>query len=289
MRAARSGPQSGRGRLQHHAHGRRDRFEPSQLLPGQHPGIQVWQQPGLLQDGDARRPQVAEGGVVAVGVQPLARRRPAILGTITQGEQRFRAARRRASAGDLDDLVQAQVGRGQPVRDGRERAVVAPVPAQPREGDEHLRRIGDRVRTPGRAQARVPYPCRRRGQINEIVLAGGHQHGRLHRVEDHTVAGPPQRAPQRWARRRRLGTGPYRSPGVRRHRRCGVVRRGAGRIVRGLPRSRHLPTRIPMIRYQERRDHAFLAPEPQWRPATPPRPPQRFGWLPSVPEGGPGH
>ncbi len=233
MRPARGRPQPGRGCLQHHPHGRGDRFEPGQLLPRQHPGVQVRQQPRLLEDGDGRRPQVADGRVVAMGVQPLTRRGPAILRTITQGEQRLRAAGHRAPSGYVDDLIEVQVGRGQPVRDRREGAVVAPVPAQPSQRDEHLRRVGDRLRAAGRAKARVPRPSSRRGQIHKIVPAGSHQDSGFHRVEDRSVAGPPQRAPQRRRTGRHLGTGPCRRYGAA---------RGAGRAGRGLPRSRHLPT-----------------------------------------------
>ncbi len=153
------------------------------------------QQPGLLQNGDGRRPQIPGGRVVAVRIQPLARGGPAILRAVPQGEQRLRASCRRALAGDVDDLVEIQIGRGQPPRDGREGAVMAPVPAQPGQRDEHLRRIGDRVRPAGRAQSGGTDPRGRPGQISKIVSAGGHQDSRLHRIEERAVTGPPQRAP----------------------------------------------------------------------------------------------
>ena len=66
VRLARLGPQPLRRRLQHHPHRRRDRLEPLQLRPGHHAGVEVRQQPGLLEHPDRHRPHVAQRRVVAV-------------------------------------------------------------------------------------------------------------------------------------------------------------------------------------------------------------------------------
>ena len=107
VRAAGLGPQPGGGRLQHHAHGGRDRLEPLEVRPGHHAGVEVRQQPGLLQDADRHGPDVGERVVVAVRVQPLAGLGPAVLGPVAEGEQRFLAAEFGAAPGDVEDLVRA--------------------------------------------------------------------------------------------------------------------------------------------------------------------------------------
>ena len=129
VRAARLGEQPPGGGLQHHPHARRDRLQPLQLGPAQHAGIEVRQQPGPLQHRDGRGPQVVQRRAVAALVQPLPSLRPALLGPVAEGEQRLLAAQLGTPAGDLDHLVEFQVGGRQPMRDGGEGAVVAAVPA----------------------------------------------------------------------------------------------------------------------------------------------------------------
>ena len=138
VRAALLGEQTGRGGLQHHAHRRRHRLEPLEVRPAQHARVEVRQQAGLFQHADRRGPDVGERVVVAAGVQPLPGLVPAVLRPVAQGEQRLLAAEGGALPRDGEDLVGLQVGAVQPVRDRRERAVPAAVPAQPGQRDEDL-------------------------------------------------------------------------------------------------------------------------------------------------------
>ena len=123
-----------------------------------HAGVEVRQQAGLLQHRDRAGAHVLQRGVVAAGLQPLARGGPALLRPVAEGEQRLLAALRRARAGDLQHLVALEERGGQPVRHGGERAVVAAVAAQPGERDEDLARVRDDARA-----ARVD-AARRRGR-----------------------------------------------------------------------------------------------------------------------------
>ena len=168
VRPALLGEQPGRGGLQHHAHRRRDRLEPLEVLPGQHARVEVRQQAGLLQHPDRHGPDVGQRVVVAVRVQPFPGLRPAVLGPVAQGEQRLLAAQRRPLGGDLEHLVRGQVRAVQPARHGDERAVAAAVAAQPGQRDEHLARVGDDAGPPGRGQPGVPDPGRVAEQLGEL-------------------------------------------------------------------------------------------------------------------------
>ena len=161
-----------------------------------HAGVQVRQQAGLLEHQDRHRPDVGERRVVAVRVEPLARRGPAVLGPVAEGEQRLLAAQRRALRGDREHLVRRQERRRHPVRRRGERAVVAAVAAQPGQRDEHLARVGDDARAAGVGQALVAHPRRRRAQVDEVVAARAEQDLGLGGVERHPVARAPQRAAQ---------------------------------------------------------------------------------------------
>ena len=108
VRTVRIFEQPPRRRLEHHAHRRRDRLEPLQLGPRHDAGIQVRQQPGPLQHQDRHRAHVGKRRVVAVRVQPLARRRPALLGTVAEREQRLLAAQRRALRRDRQHFVRRE-------------------------------------------------------------------------------------------------------------------------------------------------------------------------------------
>ena len=193
VRGALVGEQAARGRLQHHAHGRGDRLEALEVLPGQNPGIQVREQAGLLEHADRHRPDVGQGVVVAVLVQPFAGLAPAVLRLVAQGEQGFLAAEFGAAAGDGQHLVGLQVQAVQPVRDGRERAVPAAVPAQPGERDEDLARVGDDAGAPRRFEARVPGAARVLQEPVQILTAGVQQDRCLVHVERLAVPGPGQR------------------------------------------------------------------------------------------------
>ena len=97
--------QPARRGFQHHAHRRRHRLEPRHLRPAQHAGIQVRQQPGLLQHPDRHRAHVRQRGVVAPFVKPVARLGPPVLGAVAESEQRFLATEFSAAPGHVKDLV----------------------------------------------------------------------------------------------------------------------------------------------------------------------------------------
>lgn len=94
VRAARLGPQSCRGGLQHHPHRRGDGLEPLEVRPAQHAGVEVREQSRLLQDADRDGPDVRDRVVVPVRVEPLARLRPAVLRLVAERDQGFLAAER---------------------------------------------------------------------------------------------------------------------------------------------------------------------------------------------------
>ena len=198
-------PQPGGRGLQHHPHAGRDGLEPRELLPAHDARVEVRQQARLLQHGDRARAHVLERGVVAAGLQPLAGRRPALLRPVAEGEQRLLAPCRGSGAGDLQHLVALEERRGQAVRHGGERAVVAAVAAQPRERHEHLAGVGDDARTAGVGQPRVADAGRGAEQLVELLAAGRQQDGRLGDVERHAVADPTQGPPQSRRRGGRRG------------------------------------------------------------------------------------
>jgi hypothetical protein len=183
-------PQGARRRLEHHAHRRRDRTQALQLRPGHDAGVEVRQQPRLLEHEPCHRPHVVEGRGVAVPGQPLARDRPAVLGPVPEGEQRLLAAGRRTLAGDVEDLAGLQVGglalAGQLARGVDEDAVVAPVTAQRRDRDEHLLRVRHHPGQPGRGPAVVAQPGGDRQQAVQVLPAGVETGGGL--VEVRRVA-----------------------------------------------------------------------------------------------------
>ena len=130
-----------------------DVLQARHVLPRHHAGVQVRQQPGLLDDPDGGRPHVLERRGVAARRQPLARVRVAVLGAVAQGEQRLLALLPPARLGDGHDLL-GREERG--VELGRrlgERAVVTVVAAQHRERDEDLARVRDRAPVTAVAEA----------------------------------------------------------------------------------------------------------------------------------------
>ena len=193
VRAAFLGEQAAGRRFQHHAHGRRDRLEPLEVLPAEHARVEVRQQAGLLEHADRHRPQVGQGVVVAVRVQPVFRLVPAQLGLVAQREQGLLAAEFGALAGDGEHLVGFQVQVIQPVRDGREGAVAAAILAQPGQRDEDLARVGNDVRPSRGLEAGVPGAARVAQQRLQVLAAGVQQDRRLVHVERLAVPGPGQR------------------------------------------------------------------------------------------------
>ena len=181
--------QAARGRLQHHAHGRGDRLEPLEILPGQHPGVQVREQAGLLQDADRHRPDVGQGVVVAPGVQPFAGLVPAVFRLVAQGEQGLLAAELPAGLGDGHHVLRSEERRVELGRRLGERAVVAVVPAQHGQRNEDLARVRDRA-----AVAEVAQPGGDLQQLAERVTPGAkHRFGFID-GEGLSRAGPRQRS-----------------------------------------------------------------------------------------------
>ena len=135
------------GGLEHHPHRGGDRLEPVELLPRHHAGVEVGQQPGLLQHPHRHRPDVGQRRVVALLVEPLLGLGPAVLRPVAEREQRLQAAQLGALPGDVEDLVGGEehrvAGAPQLARRLDERAVVALVAAQLGDRDEHLGRVGD--------------------------------------------------------------------------------------------------------------------------------------------------
>ena len=133
-------------------------------------GVGVGQQAGLLEHGGAGRGQVVDGRGVAVVGQPLGGGRVAVLGALAQGEERLVAAGGPSGPGDVEDLVEREVGRLQPGRGLGEGAVAAPVAAQHGQRDEDLGREGH----PG-AEGRVAHGGR---PGHELGQRGGQQRRR---------------------------------------------------------------------------------------------------------------
>ncbi len=143
VRRAAVGGQVGAQRLDHHPLGRRDRAQAGQLLAGDRAGVHVGEQAGLRQHQGPHRDEVVDRRGVAVVVEPAARLGVPLLRGLAQREQRLVAAGLRALGRDGEDLVRGQVRRRDVARGGRERAVAAPVAAQPGERDEDLGGVRD--------------------------------------------------------------------------------------------------------------------------------------------------
>jgi hypothetical protein len=122
------------------------------------------------------------------------------------GEQGFLAAEFGPLTGDGHDLVRLQVQAVEPVRDGRERAVAAAVPAQPGERDEDLARVGDDVRASRGFEPCVLVRLAYSRSFSQVLAAGVEQDRRLVHVERLAVPGPGQR-PAHGRRGGRAGSG----------------------------------------------------------------------------------
>ena len=132
-----------RGRLEHDPLRRADLAQREQLVVVEDARVRVGQQPGLAQHLARDVREVGGGRLEAEARELLASRAVAQLGLVAEREERLAAAGRDALARDLEGLVDGQVGALASPRRPRERAVVAHVPAQHRERDEDLRRVGD--------------------------------------------------------------------------------------------------------------------------------------------------
>ena len=153
MRLARLQQAPGRA-LQHQPLRRAHLPQREQLGARDDAGIGVRQQAGGVEDGMRRGHQVRHRRGMPQRVQLGAGLRIAQLGLVAQREQRLAAARRGAAAGHVDHLVERHVGPLAGARRLGERAVVAHVPAQLRERDEHLARVADCAPEPGVPQRR---------------------------------------------------------------------------------------------------------------------------------------
>ena len=142
MRAA-SLRQPLRRRLEHDPLGHRDAAEQGQLLARHDTRIRVRQEPGLGEDELAHPRQVLDRRLAAELGELLAGGAVAELRLVAEGEERLVAAGRRACPCDLEHLVGRHVRALPAPRRPRERAVVADVPAELRQRDEDLRRVGD--------------------------------------------------------------------------------------------------------------------------------------------------
>ncbi len=123
----------------------RDRAAPQhgQILVRHQAWIDMGQKSRFAEHQFGRRRQVGQGRGVAQPVEFRPNRAVAKLRLIPQREQRLLAPRRLPGARDRQDFVQRQVGIGAAARRMGEGAVMANVPAQLRERDENLARIGD--------------------------------------------------------------------------------------------------------------------------------------------------
>ena len=156
------------GGLEHQPHRGAHVLEPGQLLVGHHAGVQVRQQAGLLDHADRDRPQVLERRAGSRASASHAR----ASGYRSSGRSpRVNSASlhpaRRPAVGDRNRLLRRQERGVRARRRLGEGAVVTVVPAEHRERDEHLRRVGDDVAVTQVAQARrelhEPVRARRRG------------------------------------------------------------------------------------------------------------------------------
>ncbi len=189
MRAAPLAPQPLGGGLQHHAHARRDRLEPGQLRPAQHAGVQVRQQAGFLQHRDRAGPHIVHCGGIAARFEPLPGGGPALFRPVAQGEQGLLAARGRALPGDFQHLVAFQVRGFHPVRHGGEGAVVAAIPAQPGQRDEHVAAVGDHAWMSLGDQVRVPRAPGGVQQFLQVIAASVQQDRGLGGVQRNAIGG----------------------------------------------------------------------------------------------------
>ena len=240
------GEDRGRGGLQHHPHRRRDRLEPLHLLPAHHAGVQVRQQTRSPPAPGWPSPAVGQRAVVPVAVQPLPSLRPAVLGPVAEGEQRLLAPEGGALPGDLQDLVRGQVRGRQPAGHGDESAVMATVPAQPGQRDEHLAGVGDHPGPAGGRESRVPHPGGAGTQIDQVRAGGLQQHTGFGHIQRHSVTSATQ------------------GPAHRRGRGCfdRAVRHGAPRA--GFGRR----SRLPSWTCPPSRGHGPRVGVAQWRAAT---------------------
>ena len=153
-------------RLEHDPHRGGDGPEQLELGAGHHAGVQVREQPGLVEDEPRAALEVLERRLAAERAQLLARDLVAQLGLVAEREERLAAAGRRARARDREHLVLGHERALAAARRARERAVAADVAAERRQRDEDLRRVRDERPAPQRAAPprAAPRAARRAGR-----------------------------------------------------------------------------------------------------------------------------
>ena len=149
-----------RCRLQHDPHRRGDRPERDQVLPAHHAGIQVRQQPGLLEHELRHPAEVLERRLAAERRELCAGDLVAELRLVAEREECFGATGRGAGPRDREHLVLREEGPLAAARRTRKGAVAADVAAERRQRDEDLRRVRDEP-------AAAPPLARRREQFVE--------------------------------------------------------------------------------------------------------------------------
>ena len=152
MRAAPPG-ESRRQAFEHQPLRHRNLAQGRDILAGQDAGIDVGQEPGFLEHQPRRVDEVFDGGLEAEHGERLARRPVAKLRLVAEGEQRLLAAGGAAGLGDRQNLVGRQIGGDASARRRGKGAVMADVAAEPRQRDEDLARVRDRMAESGIAES----------------------------------------------------------------------------------------------------------------------------------------
>ena len=135
-------------RLQHQPHGDGDLAQRRQILAGHDARVEMREETGLLQDEPGAALEVLDRRLAAELRELVPRRAVAELRLVAEGEERLAAAGGRARPGDLEHLFLGHVRPLAAPRRPREGAVVADVPAELRQRDEDLRRVGDACAVP---------------------------------------------------------------------------------------------------------------------------------------------
>ena len=162
------------GRLQHDPLRHRDRAQAFDIVGRHHAGIEMRQEPGLLEHQRCHGGEVVQRGGVAELVEGAARCGVTQFRLVAEGEQGFVAAGALSRARDREHVIGGEIGGFGLPRRLREGAVVATVAAKLGEWNEHLARIGDVG-----AMAAVAQRSRGLHQERQIVTVGERQ--RFHR------------------------------------------------------------------------------------------------------------
>ena len=157
-----------RRRLQHQSHRRAHRPQTADVVHGQDTRVEVRQQSRLGEHGLGRAAEVLECRLTPECSELFARHAIAELGLVAEREERLSATALGAGARDGDHLVDRHEGALAASRRPCERAVVTDIPAELRQRDEDLRRIGDEA-----AVARLTQRARFGAQLVEWRVEEG--------------------------------------------------------------------------------------------------------------------